>query len=177
MSLPAGAPAGAWKPVDGFQARFARQGATGTDPALNDHSLTSDHTRGTAHGFRTPTAMIAVGDQPLGQLVDTIGHSAIGAGSAVRGAPFMGLSSRINRLERNTATARSATQIDAWGSRFAGAHGALGPAAFGGCTPEARRRSISSFAVDRPHRRRFVARSAGHVRIDVFAPDISGATC
>jgi hypothetical protein len=69
--------------VDCFRARFARQLAANDVPALSYISLTSDHTRGTAPGFPTPTAMVADSDLAVGQLVDTISHSSIWSSSAI----------------------------------------------------------------------------------------------
>ena len=82
-SLPAGAPAGSFSHVDCFRTRFAQQLAAGAVPALSYLSLTSDHTRGTAPGFPTPTAMVADSDLAVGQLVDTISHSPIWKSSAI----------------------------------------------------------------------------------------------
>jgi DNA-binding beta-propeller fold protein YncE len=82
-SLPAGAPAGSYSHVDCFRERFTQQLATGSVPALNYLTLTSDHTRGTQPGFPTPTSMVADSDLALGQLVDVISHSAIWNSSAI----------------------------------------------------------------------------------------------
>ena len=82
-SLPAGAPAGSFSHVDCFRTRFAQQLAADAVPALSYLSLTSDHTRGTAPGFPTPTAMVADSDLAVGQLVDTISHSPIWSSSAI----------------------------------------------------------------------------------------------
>jgi hypothetical protein len=82
-SLPAGAPAGSFSHTDCFRQRFAQQLATGTVPALSYLSLTSDHTRGTQPGFPTPTAMVADSDQAIGEILDTISHSAIWESTAV----------------------------------------------------------------------------------------------
>lgn len=82
-SLPAGAPAGSWSHVDCFRQRFAQQLAAGDVPALSYLSLTSDHTRGTQPGFPTPSAMVADSDLAIGQIIDTISHSAIWSSSAV----------------------------------------------------------------------------------------------
>lgn len=82
-SLPQGAAAGSYSHVDCFRQRFAEQLASGTVPALNYLTLTSDHTRGTEPGFPTPTAMVADSDLAVGQLVDTISHSAIWSSSAI----------------------------------------------------------------------------------------------
>ena len=82
-SLPTGAPAGSFSRVDCFRQRFAQQLASNSVPALSYLTLTSDHTRGTQPGFPTPTAMVADSDLALGQLLDTISHSAIWSSSAV----------------------------------------------------------------------------------------------
>jgi hypothetical protein len=82
-SLPGGAPAGSFSHVDCFRARFAQQLAADAVPALSYLSLTSDHTRGTAPGFPTPTAMVADSDLAVGQIVDTISQSSIWSSSAV----------------------------------------------------------------------------------------------
>ena len=82
-SLPTGAPAGWFSRVDCFRQRFAQQLASNSVPALSYLTLTSDHTRGTQPGFPTPTAMVADSDLALGQLLDTISHSAIWSSSAV----------------------------------------------------------------------------------------------
>ncbi|MFI5100366.1 MAG: bifunctional YncE family protein/alkaline phosphatase family protein, partial [Actinomycetes bacterium] len=82
-SLPAGAPAGSYSHVDCFRARFAQQLAGDAVPALSYISLTSDHTRGTAPGFPTPTAMVADSDLAVGQMVDTISRSSIWSSSAI----------------------------------------------------------------------------------------------
>ena len=83
-TLPAGvATATAYSHMDSFRARFASQLASGTVPALSYLCLTSDHTRGTQPGFRTPTSMMADSDLAIGQLVDTISHSSIWSSSAI----------------------------------------------------------------------------------------------
>ena len=82
-SLPSGAPKGSYSHVDCFRARFAQQLADGTVPSLSYLSLTSDHTRGTQPTFPTPTSMVADSDLAIGQLVDTISHSAVWSTSAV----------------------------------------------------------------------------------------------
>ena len=82
-ALPPGAPAGSFSHTDCFRQRFAEQLAAGTVPTLSYLSLTSDHTRGTQPGFPTPAAMVADSDQAIGQILDTISHSAIWASTAV----------------------------------------------------------------------------------------------
>jgi hypothetical protein len=82
-SMPAGAPTGSYSHVDCFRERFAQQLADGTVPEFNYLTLTSDHTRGTQPGFPVPTAMVADSDLAIGQLVDTISHSAIWSTSAI----------------------------------------------------------------------------------------------
>jgi YVTN family beta-propeller protein len=82
-SLPVGAPAGSYSHVDCFRKRFADQSAADAVPAFNYISLTSDHTRGTAAGFPTPSAMVADSDQAVGELVDSISHSSIWSSSAI----------------------------------------------------------------------------------------------
>ena len=82
-SLPSGATAGSFSHVDCFRQRFAAQLASGSVPALNYLSLTSDHTRGTQPGFPTPTAMVADSDLAIGQLVDTISHSSVWSSSLI----------------------------------------------------------------------------------------------
>ncbi|MEI7743804.1 MAG: alkaline phosphatase family protein, partial [Chloroflexota bacterium] len=82
-SLPAGAAKGSISHVDCFRARFADQLAAGSVPALNYLALTSDHTRGTEPGFPVPSAMMADSDTAIGELIDTISHSAIWSSSAI----------------------------------------------------------------------------------------------
>jgi hypothetical protein len=82
-ALPDGAPVGSYSHLDCFRKRFAEQLARDAVPALNYITLTSDHTRGTQPGFPTPTAMVADSDLAIGQLVDTISHSAIWESSAI----------------------------------------------------------------------------------------------
>jgi YVTN family beta-propeller protein len=82
-SLPAGAPPGATSQIDSFRRRFASQLASGTVPTFNYLIMMSDHTRGTQPGFPTPSAMMADSDLALGQLVETISHSAIWESSAI----------------------------------------------------------------------------------------------
>ena len=82
-SMPVGAPAGAYSHVDCFRERFEAQLASGTVPALNYLTLTSDHTRGTQPGFPVPAAMVADSDLAIGQLVDLISHSSIWPESAI----------------------------------------------------------------------------------------------
>lgn len=82
-SLPAGAPSGSYSHTDCFRQRLAQQLASGTVPSFNYLTLTSDHTRGTQPGFPTPTAMVADSDQAIGQILETISHSAIWASSVV----------------------------------------------------------------------------------------------
>jgi len=66
-----------------FTQRFNAQLASNTVPALSYLSMTSDHTRGTQPGFRTPQTMVADSDLAIGQLVDTISHSSIWSSSAI----------------------------------------------------------------------------------------------
>jgi DNA-binding beta-propeller fold protein YncE len=82
-SKPAGAPAGSLSRTDCFRTRFAAQLAAGSVPAFNYLVLTNDHTRGLQPGARTPYAMVADNDLGLGQIVDTISHSAIWSSSAI----------------------------------------------------------------------------------------------
>ncbi len=82
-SMPVGAPPGAYSHVDCFRERFEAQLASGTVPALNYLTLTSDHTRGTQPGFPVPTAMVADSDLAIGQLVDLISHSSVWPESAI----------------------------------------------------------------------------------------------
>ena len=83
-SLPAGAPSRQLLARRLLPRSASRSSsATGTVPALNYLTLTSDHTRGTEPGFPTPTAMVADSDLAVGQLVDTISHSPIWSSSAI----------------------------------------------------------------------------------------------
>jgi hypothetical protein len=82
-SLPAGAPPNATSQIDSFRKRFASQLASGTVPSFSYLVMMSDHTRGTQPGFPTPSAMVADSDLALGQLVETISHSAIWESSAI----------------------------------------------------------------------------------------------
>lgn len=82
-SLPIGAPTGSYSHVDCFRKRFAQQLDAGKVPALNYIALTSDHTRGTEPGFPVPRAMVADSDLAVGQIVDTISHSAVWSSSAI----------------------------------------------------------------------------------------------
>ena len=82
-SLPAGAPQGSYSHVDCWRTSFAQQLAAGTVPTLSYLSLTSDHTRGTQPGFPKPASMVADSDLAIGQIIDTISHSAIWSTSAV----------------------------------------------------------------------------------------------
>jgi DNA-binding beta-propeller fold protein YncE len=81
--LPAGAPPVSYSHMDTFLARFNSQLATGVVPTFNYLCMTSDHTRGTQPGFPIPIAMVADGDQALGQLVDAVSHSKIWSSSAI----------------------------------------------------------------------------------------------
>ena len=82
-TLPKGAPAGSFSHMSCFTQRFNAQLASNTVPALSYLSMTSDHTRGTQPGFRTPQTMVADSDLAIGQLVDTISHSSIWSSSAI----------------------------------------------------------------------------------------------
>ena len=82
-ALPAGAPAGSYSHLGCFRERFASQLAANAVPALSYLTLTSDHTRGTQPGFPTPSAMAADSDQAVGELVQTISHSAIWSSSVI----------------------------------------------------------------------------------------------
>jgi hypothetical protein len=82
-SPPAGAAPNAESRFDCFNQRFTQQVASGTVPAFNYLVLPNDHTVGTTPGKRTPQAMIADNDYGLGQMVDTISHSAIWKSSAI----------------------------------------------------------------------------------------------
>jgi hypothetical protein len=82
-TLPAGAKPGSISRVDCFQKRFASQLATGSVPAFNYLVVANDHTLGIGAGSRTPTSMIADNDYALGQIVDTISHSAIWGSSMI----------------------------------------------------------------------------------------------
>src|SRR5262249_20234833 len=66
-----------------FRTRFGQQVTAGRVPAFNYITLTNDHTRGLEPGAHTPGAMIADNDLALGQIVDTISHSAIWSSSAI----------------------------------------------------------------------------------------------
>jgi DNA-binding beta-propeller fold protein YncE len=66
-----------------FRTRFATQVATNRVPAFNYLVLTNDHTVGTSAGQYSPRAMVADNDLAVGQIVDTISHSAIWSSSAI----------------------------------------------------------------------------------------------
>jgi len=82
-SLPLGAPLNAESRFTCFRARFTAQDASGTVPSFNYLVLPNDHTNGTTPGRRTPRAMVAENDYALGQIVDTISHSAVWKSSAI----------------------------------------------------------------------------------------------
>jgi DNA-binding beta-propeller fold protein YncE len=80
-------PAGGYKTAASrfacFRQHFKQQLATNSVPAFNYMVLPNDHTIGTAHGLRTPQAMVADNDYGLGEVVDTISHSKIWKSSAI----------------------------------------------------------------------------------------------
>jgi YVTN family beta-propeller protein len=69
--------------TDCFRSRLAQQLASGSVPAFNYLTLTSDHTQGLAAGARTPQAFVADNDLGTAQIIDTISHSAIWPESAI----------------------------------------------------------------------------------------------
>jgi hypothetical protein len=69
--------------VDVFRSDFDRELAAGGVPALNYLILPNDHTLASSTGAVDPRAMVADNDFALGQIVDTITHSAIWKDSAI----------------------------------------------------------------------------------------------
>jgi hypothetical protein len=69
--------------TDCFRLHFAQQLASGSVPAFNYLTLTSDHTQGLAPGARTPQAFVADNDLGTAQIIDTISHSSIWPSTAI----------------------------------------------------------------------------------------------
>jgi hypothetical protein len=63
------------KEFDGFEANFDSPDPNRRLPNYIVMSMGEDHTRGTAPGAFTPTAMVASNDYALGQLVERVSHS------------------------------------------------------------------------------------------------------
>jgi YVTN family beta-propeller protein len=82
-SLPPGSQPGDASRFTCFNNRFQAQVATNSVPTFNYLSLPLDHTEGLSPGKRTPDADIANNDWGLGQIVDSISHSAIWGSSLI----------------------------------------------------------------------------------------------
>ena len=78
-----GTPIAAASRFNVFRPQFEQQVATGTVPAFNYMILPNDHTNGTTANKYSPQALVADNDLALGQIVDTISHSAIWKDSAI----------------------------------------------------------------------------------------------
>jgi len=78
-----GTPIAAASRFNVFRPQFEQQVASGTVPAFNYMILPNDHTNGTTANKYSPQALVADNDLALGQIVDTISHSAIWKDSAI----------------------------------------------------------------------------------------------